>query len=180
MQFRSVSRRWWRVLFGLLAAVTLWFFFQVWQNVSVLANRTLLGVGYASELLDHATDLEIARLTGNSVVGPAEAFREALARYEDTIAIAQDRSHWEKVRRSFAVYRETWSRETWLQLRGDVRLLHAARLQRAQTFASDSRDSFALALGINVGGLVLSSVLLLVLSLGVSLRRRVEDRPDNF
>jgi hypothetical protein len=48
-------------------------------------------------------------------------------------------------------------------------LLHAARLQRAQTFASDFRDSFTLVLGINVGGLILSSVLRLVLSLSVSL-----------
>lgn len=167
------------VLLG-VGAVTVWFFTQVWINVSTLATRTLPGIAYSVEMLDRATDLELSRQGADPDARHQSAFLEILTLYETTIASEQDRVNVESVRRAFSDYLEAPSRETWLSLRGAIKVLHAFRFQRAQTFANDSKERFTAALAINVAGLVLFGTIFLLVSISVALEQHGDIRPDNF
>lgn len=169
-----------RLVLLVMAGATVWFFFQAWQNIRVLSTRTLPGVAYAAELIDRAAELEIARMREADQAETTVHFERTLSLYKSTVAIDQDRANYENVHRAYVVYREELNRETWLRLRAEISALHAFRIQRAQNFASDSGSRFTSALAVNVAGLALFAVLFVVVSVGFSLRRNVEDRPDNF
>lgn len=180
MSARKISHRGQRLVLFVMAAASIWFFFEIWQNVSVLSTRTIPGVGYAADLLDNAADFELSRVLGSTNVYTHQVFVRGLDRYDETIAVEQDRANLEDVRSAYAAYLAAPGSTNWQRLRMELRELHAFRLQRAKTFANDSRDSFTSALGINVAGLVLFVISFFVFSLGFAIRNHVEDRPDNF
>jgi hypothetical protein len=172
-----------RLVYGFLLlvfAATAWFFWRVWDNVSTLSSRTLPGIAHATEMLDRAADMEISRRSGGDSRGLWQHFSESMDSYEKTIAVEQDRRNLSSVRDAFATYTLNANPETWQRLRAEIRALHQFRQQRAQLFVSDSKEQFASALVVNLGGLICFSLLLALAALYLALARPVDVRPDNF
>jgi hypothetical protein len=181
---RLARRRLAQAVLLVTLGVTGWFFFQVWNNVSTLATRTLPGIGYAANLLDRGADLEIQRLTEQSgAQSRTEAvgrFNELMASYGATVVNDEDRANLVSVKKAFAVYADAPSDKTWLRLRTELLTLHEYRHQRALMFANESKTRFTSVLIVNVIGLAGFFVVAVALSAYLALSRMEEARPDDF
>jgi hypothetical protein len=118
----------------MMAGASVWFFLQLWQNVSVLSSRTLPGVAYAADLIDRASQMEFARLEGIAAPGIQNGFEQVLLSYESTIAVEQDRANYDSVRRAYDSYLSERNHEAWGPL--------ARRGQDSALFPTPTRAKF--------------------------------------